>query len=74
MSDAPANRRRGVPWILVAIVMPIVAVALVLVATYVEEAVFRTTMIESFLNKTPLGPPLRRIAQTIVELFPVLGH
>ena len=51
----------------------IAAIALVLLAAYVEEAVFHTVTIESFFNKTPLGPPLRNLCHAIVRLFPFIS-
>jgi hypothetical protein len=72
MSEASVKHRRTAVWIVAALFAPIAAIALVLVAIYAEELMFRTRTIESFCNKTPLGPLLSQVAQTIVELFPFI--
>jgi hypothetical protein len=66
MSDERANGGRIARWTGAALFSPVAAIALILLATYIEEKAFGTVRIESFLDKTILGPPLRSIAQKIV--------
>jgi len=74
MSEASVKHRRTAVWIVAALFAPIAALTMVLLAAYVEETVFRTRTIESFFNKSSLGPLLRRVAHTTVRLLPFLSQ
>jgi hypothetical protein len=70
MSEEPANGWRIARWHVAALFAPVVAIALILLAIYVEESALGTVRIESVVEKTPLGLPLRAIAGKIAPYVP----